>query len=363
MKFLHVIHSVNPAGGGPIEGIKVQASLDAPEESWARDFSLPLQALGPSSPGYGYSARLVPWLREARSRFDAVIGNGLWQYGNLAIWRALRHSSTPYYIFPHGMLDPWFKRRYPLKHLKKWLYWPWAEYRVLRDARAVLFTCEEERTRARESFWLYRCRERVVGFGSAEPTGDPEAQREAFLQRWPELRGRRLLLYLGRIHEKKGCRELIEAYTQEGESPLHLVMAGPNDNPYAQSLMAQSPGVTWTGMLSDDLKWGAFRAAEAFVLPSHQENFGVAVAEALACGVPVLISDKVNVWREVESHRAGLVENDDLAGIMRLLGRWAALTQNERAEMILCARKCYEQAFASELMVEKLCRLPSEAAS
>ena len=76
--------------------------------------------------------------------FDAVIINGLWQYHSFGAWRALRGTATPYYVFPHGMLDPWFKRSFPLKHLKKWLYWPWAEYRVLRDARAVIFTCEAE---------------------------------------------------------------------------------------------------------------------------------------------------------------------------------------------------------------------------
>src|SRR5262249_24621381 len=82
--------------------------------------------------------------------------------------------------FTHGMLDPWFKRRYPLKHLKKWLYWPWAEYRVLRDARAVLFTCEDERRLASRSFWLYRAHERVVGYGIAPPGGGPEAERQGF---------------------------------------------------------------------------------------------------------------------------------------------------------------------------------------
>ena len=78
------------------------------------------------------------------------------------------------------MLDPWFKKQYPLKHLKKWMYWPWAEYRVLRDAQAVLFTCEEERVLARESFWLYRCNEVVVSYGTAKPKGDPEVELQEF---------------------------------------------------------------------------------------------------------------------------------------------------------------------------------------
>jgi hypothetical protein len=98
---------------------------------------------------------------------------------------ALRGIGQHYFVFPHGMLDPWFKRTYPFKHLKKWLYWPWAEYRVLRDAQAVLFTCEEEKRLARESFWLYRCNERVVTLGIARPSGDTTAQRELFLAAIP----------------------------------------------------------------------------------------------------------------------------------------------------------------------------------
>jgi glycosyltransferase involved in cell wall biosynthesis len=105
------------------------------------------------------------------------------------------------------------------------------------------------------------------------------------------------------MHEKKGCRELLEAFRQvltaaNASQDLHLVMAGPADSAYGRQLkeavirLGLADRVTWTGMLSGDLKWGAFHAAEAFILPSHQENFGIAVAEALACGVPVLISEQ-----------------------------------------------------------------------
>src|SRR6266481_4864459 len=107
----------------------------------------------------------------------------------------------------------WFKRAYPLKHLKKWLYWPWAEYRVLRNASAVCFTCEEERKLARQSFWLYRCNEKVVAFGTAAPGGDAQAQKRLFLSHYMELQGRRFILFLGRIHPKKGCDLVIRAFT------------------------------------------------------------------------------------------------------------------------------------------------------
>src|SRR5206468_2813608 len=121
----------------------------------------------------------------------------------LGVWWALHNTTTPYFVYTHGMMGPWFKRTYPLKHYKKWLYWFWADYRVLRDAAAVLFTCEEERRLARQSFWLYRCDECVVSYGTAGPSGDRDAQHALFTAQFPELRGKRVLVFLGRIHVVK----------------------------------------------------------------------------------------------------------------------------------------------------------------
>ena len=239
MRILHSTRSVNPDGGGVVEAVKQFAlahqrqghtvevvSLDAPGSPWVRDFPLPIHAFGPGRGKYGYSAQLVPWLKMNRERFDTVIVDGLWQYNVFGVWRACVGTATPYFVFPHGMLDPWFKRTYPLKHLKKWLYWPWAEYRVLRDARAVFFTCEEEKRLARESFWLYRANETVASLGLAEPPGDPATQRALFLQKFPNLREKRLLLFLGRLHVKKGCDLLIEAFAAVAKKnpALHLVV-------------------------------------------------------------------------------------------------------------------------------------------
>ena len=375
MKLLHVISSVNPAGGGPIEGIKQLhralsalghsteiASLDAPGESFLIDFPMNVFPLGPSHLHYGYAGRAVPWLLANAGKYDAVIVNGLWQYGSLAAWRALAGSQVPYFVFTHGMLDPWFKHQYPLKHLKKWLYWPWAEYRVLRDARAVIFTCEEERLLARESFWLYRANEAVTSYGTDAPPAKSDELTTTFLDAFPECRDRRLLLFLSRIHEKKGCDLLIEAFAQvANEQPaLHLVMAGPDQTGWAQELKARARElgldgrITWTGMLEGDRKWGAFHACEAFCLPSHQENFGIVVAEALGCGKPVLISNKVNIWREIEADGAGLVHSDDLDGTVRSLRRFLGADANDRAAMSKRALDSFNSRFRIQKAAQRL---------
>jgi glycosyltransferase involved in cell wall biosynthesis len=372
MKLLHVIASIRAAGGGPAEAVRSLSaihqrdghsvevvSLDDPTDAEVRNFPLCLHALGPARNTYSFAPAFVPWLRQNHARYDAVIINGLWQYHSFGAWRALRGTATPYYVFPHGMLDPWFKRSFPLKHVKKWLYWPWTDYRVLRDARAVLFTCEEEKRLAPKSFALYRAHPVVTGLGTASP---PDADATAFLDRHPELEGKRILLFMGRLHPKKGCDLLLEAFaaTMANDPEWRLVFAGPDAFNWQKTLVARAQTlgiadrIVWTGMLRDSMKWSALAAAEVFALPSHQENFGIAVAESLACGVPVLISREVNIWREIESANAGFVAPDTVAGIISLLTRWQQLPEAERRTMQRNARQCFQQHFDIEQSAARL---------
>jgi len=296
------------------------------------------------------------------------------------------------------MLDSTFARLYPLKHIKKQLYWWWREGCALREAAAVCFTSEEERQRARGTFCPYSVNERVVAYGTAKPPSEPEWRetiRAAFLEKFPELRERGFLLFLGRLHHKKGLHELIEGFAKflEAQRTQHqingsvaptLVIAGPCSEPkllrafmrHAERLglaqlnlrededgksgipetvvSAESSPLIWLPMLGDDLKWGALLASEAFVLSSHQENFGIAVAEALACGRPVLISDKVNIWREIAEARAGLVASDTVEGVVDLLTRWATLGPDARAGMGMAAAGCFDKNFEISRAAESL---------
>ncbi|HXF07852.1 MAG TPA: glycosyltransferase [Candidatus Acidoferrales bacterium] len=376
LRILHLIPSLDPAGGGPAQGVRnitacygalgavpTIASLDAPDAPWLDLGHVRAIGLGPGRGGtFSYAPRLLPWLHAQAGSFDAAVVHGLWQYPGVAARRALRAAGVPYFVYPHGMLDPWFRHEYPLKHVKKCLYWWLAQHAVLRDAAAVLFTCEEERRLARESFWPYRVREAVVNYGTTLPADVRPEQRDAFLGAFPALRGQRLLLFLGRIHEKKGCDLLIDAFADAAgrEGALHLVMAGPDQTGWQADLQRRATDrgvagrITWTGMLTGDLKWGALQAAEAFVLPSHQENFGIAVAEALAVGTPVLISDKVNIWREIDADGAGLVAPDTRDGTASLLQRWLDMTPDARRQMGERARECFAQRFEMRRAVENL---------
>ncbi|MDR3368615.1 glycosyltransferase [Rhodoferax sp.] len=376
MKILQVIGGLNPESGGPVEGLTQQGivmvshghdvqtlCLDAPGSPVdERLHSSAVYQLGPSYLGYGFAPRLEPWLREHGAKYDVIIIHGMWMYHGYCVAKVARQLGLRYVIFLHGMLDPWFARRYPLKHLKKWLYWPWAEYRVLRDARLVLFTTAEEQVLARQSFWLYKVRERLVGYGIKSPDVEPALARASFIEQFPHLEGKRNLLYLSRIHPKKGCDLLMNAFAKaaEADPALHLIMAGPGEASLVEALKHQAlqlgvaHRVTFTGMIKGAVKWGAYDVADAFVLSSHQENFGIVVAEALAWGVPVLTTYQVNIWREIQDASAGIIHADTQAGADQLLADWLALSSEQQSNMRTNAKACFAKHFEIENVTQNL---------
>jgi len=381
LKILQMVQTLDPSGGGVAaavfglnrglarRGHKIEVvALDDPEAPWLLDVGLPVHALGAGLTSYRYSARLLPWLKKHGGDYDRVMVNGIWQYLSFAAWRRFASSPIPYFVFPHGMLDPWFKETFPLKHLKKWLYWPWADYRVLRDAAAVIFTSEEERLLARKSFWLYQAREQVSPMGVEVPAPPPPQSQEKFFEHYPELRNTRTLLFLGRLHPKKGCDILIDAFAHATDNSVSLMLAGPNQIGWQKDLEQQAERlgvkqrVIFAGMLQGEMKQAALAVADAFILPSHQENFGMAVVEALAAGLPALISNRINIWREIDQNRAGYVESDDFSGTTRLLNRWMAAPASVRNGMRANARRCFERRFQIDKAVDSLLDILNEPA-
>jgi glycosyltransferase involved in cell wall biosynthesis len=356
VRILHIIHSVDPAGGGPVEGLIRQCqalpecrcevvTLDPPDAAVLKDFPLPVHALGVGAhrgrlSRFGYTPRLVPWLKAHAGDYDIAVVNGLWNYASAGSSRILPGLGLPYVVYPHGMMDPWFRKAHPAKHWLKQVFWTLFDGRLMQNARAALFTCEEEMILARGQFRGHPYRERVAryGCGAASDAAGPPALDRPYL------------LFLGRLHPKKGCDLLIRAYAAAGPD-FDLVMAGPDQVGWAGELkaLARRLGVAdcihWPGLLTGPAKWGALRSAEAFILPSHQDSFGVAVGEALGCGTPVLITEKVNIWREVKAAGAGLVDDDSVAGVERMLRSYLALGPAEREAMRTASRACFAEHF------------------
>ena len=336
-------------------GVEIEVlSQDAPDAPYLASYPFPVHALGPATSVYGRNPEIDKWLSAHVSGFDGIVVEGLWQYNGPAVRRAARAAGRPYAVFTHGMLDPWFQKKYPAKYAKKFIYWLLTQYAVLRDAHRVLFTTELEQQGAplslRPNPWSGGGGPR----GTTRPAGEPLQQREAFYAACPRARDRRCLLFLGRIHEKKGCDLLVEAFAAiAGAYPdLDLIMAGPDQTGLQAKLVEATrrrsiaERVHWPGMLQGDAKWGAFYASEAFILPSHQENFGIAIAEAIACARPVLISNKINIWHYVTEDGVGFVEEDTVEGTERLLRSWLTLSPSEKQATIERTGPCFEKRFS-----------------
>jgi len=387
MKVLHVIAEMDPVHGGVCQAVRtiIQSmahsgiqhevvSLDDPTAAFLNKDPFKVHALGRARNPWAYSSNLNSWLEQNIDNYNSVIVHGLWLYPSYAVFKVLssrkKLKRPQFSVMPHGMLDPYFQQAKgrKLKALRNWIFWKFIENKVVNDADFLLFTCEEERRLASISFNPYRPKKEIIlGLGVESPPAHTSTMDNDFYERRPELAGQSFFLFLSRIHEKKGLKELIPAYeklvrlnNESCTTTPALVIAGPGlDTDFAEDLKKEVNAnsnlikkVFFTGMLTGNEKWGAFYNSDVFVLPSHQENFGIAVAEALACSKPVLISNQINIWREIKTEKAGLVEDDNLEGTFILLKAWLSLTTFEKIHFSKNALNCYRKHYAIPALAE-----------
>lgn len=267
------------------------------------------------------------------------------------------------YVMPHGMLDPYFQRAKSrkFKAIRNWVFWKFIENKVINGADGLLFTCEQELRLARKNFKPYNPRiELNIGYGIQLPPGAEDINKQLFYRKNPGIAGKHYWLFLSRIHPKKGIDILLKAYLKLKEVYQEipdLVVAGPGlDTSFGRSLQKKITGnsIHFSGMLQGEAKWGAFHGCEAFILPSHQENFGIAVVEALACARPVLISNQVNIWREVERGNAGFICEDTDSGVYTMLQNWISQPEERKATMAKNALSIFNKNYNIEKAALKM---------
>lgn len=293
--------------------------------SGLRDTGIKVRLVGPTLD------RKINWhpgiekaLREACvTRPDAIHIHGLWEEIQHQAGRVARALNIPYIIRPCGMLDPWSLSQ---GRLHKRLYRRLRLNKLIRGAAAMHFTTDIERDLAQPT---------CAGIPSiVEPNGinlsefaDPLPHGE-FRARHPEIQQKPLVLFLSRIHSKKGLDLLIPAFARLKTTDAQLVIAGPDHDGYQREIetLAERAGVHdrvhFLGMLIGRVKIAALTDADLLVLPSRQENFANVVIEALAVGTPVVISDQVNLAPVIKSARVGAVVPLDLTAIAAELDRW-----------------------------------------
>lgn len=359
MRILRIISTMNTSYGGPCQGIRnsipSQAKLgvenevvcfDSPNAMHSAEDSFTVHNVGPAKGPYSYCPKFKKWLQRNINRFDAIIIHGLWlynSYGTYSFWFHLKEKGVKVpslFLMPHGMLDPYFQgaKERRLKAIRNSIFWFLIEKKVVNGVDGLFFTCEEELVLARETFTPYAPKAELnVGYGIKIPPVFKQAFKKEFHSKCPDLKNNSYYLFLSRINPKKGLDILIRAYLKlqsRRKNIPHLVIAGPGlDTHYGLNirLLGEHPSIHFTGMLKGDAKWGAIYGCNAFVLPSHQENFGIAIVEALGCGKPVLISDQVNIWREIKNGNGGLISNDNEEEVYKMLVDWIEIPSEEQA--------------------------------
>jgi glycosyltransferase involved in cell wall biosynthesis len=291
--------------------------------------------------GWQFSPRMSRALKENLRAFDMVYMIGVWNYPFLAAARYCLRYHKPYIVSPRGLLYPYGVGR---KRWKKFLYYHLIIKEMLKRARGIHYTTEDELEACHASLGL-------KGGGFVVPNGiepaefDDLPRSEEFKNRYPVLRGKKIMLFLGRIDRKKGLELLIGAYRRiAGErDDVHLVIVGDDNGPYAKRLKGWiardglTERATFTGILTGRDKLASYTASDVFILPSYSENFGMAAVEAMACGVAVVLSEAVGISREVRRNDAAVVvkcqedsvyrgikailDNDGLRGKLSSIGR------------------------------------------
>lgn len=373
---------MNPKSGGVCQGIRncvpeqikngienEVLSFDAADDEFLSRNNFKIHAIGPAMGPYAYCSKLNDWLSENIGRFDVAIIHGLWlynSYGTYKFWKRYKKQNKKVpklFIMPHGMLDPYFQtaKSRRLKAVRNWFFWNLLEKKVVNGADGLLFTCEQELLLAKDTFRFYKPKSELnAGFGIPEPPAKNLKSFWTFTKKCPNTVRQSYWLFLSRIHPKKGVDLLIKAYLRLKQERINipdLVIAGPGlETPFGREIqkMAKDPSIHFPGMLEGKAKWAAFHYCNAFVLPSHQENFGIAIVEAMSCSKPVLITKKINIWREIAAGNGGIISEDTEDGIYKMLNTWINLPKKKKDEIGANALNVFRNQFAIEKVALKL---------
>lgn len=321
---LHVVASINPAVGGPAQSVPNLLETLPEQHISVRLLCLnyeehgPLPLLSPkiltairpnilTRPLRGWSPSLALAIEREAHRASIVHNHGLWMFPNHYAARSAARKQKPYIVSPRGMLGSWALAN---SAFKKRLVWHLHEHSDLNSAFAFHATSGQEADAIRLAGFTQPI---AVIPNGINPTSPHPSCKKIIEKSFPELKGKRLALFMSRIHPKKGLLELVEAWSrlpEENQKDWLLLLVGPDLSNYRPVIEA---AIRSTGMgkriylhppVSGSLKESLLEHAELFILPSHEENFGIVVAEALAHGTPV-ITTHGTPWEILNHNKCG----------------------------------------------------------
>jgi glycosyltransferase involved in cell wall biosynthesis len=373
-KILRIINSLNPKYGGPAvaiidssvelinNGHEVDILTNDPENSnFHKIKKIKVINLGSGIGNYSFNYKLFLWLIKNKNKYDNFIIHGIWEFHTLIARILLKKK---YFVFIHGQLDPFFEKQF-FKKIKKKIYWFLFEKKNLIFSKSILLTTQEEKRLLNKTYVnTDKIKKKVIGYGIKKKILNIKKLKSDFLKNYPLLKKKFFFLYLGRFHEKKGCDILIESIDQLSKKNINvnLLMVGP-DNDYKNYLKKivkkkrLHKQIIWSKALSGNLKWGAILSSRAMVLASHGENFGVSIAESLSCSKPVIITNKVNIYKSIKNFNAGIVSKNNSSSFEKSISSFLKMNSFELKKMSINANKCFNQNFNISVNIKILEKL------
>ena len=375
MKILHIIPDLAPDSGGPVSAVfgmaKAQSLMGHSVTVVATHYGRPelpslkqvdFHLYSCDFPRWRWSSQLKESLYFHVHDANIVHIHTLWSFPVLAGVDACVQLNKPYILRPCGMLDPWSLSQ------KRWFkkLYLFCFQRIISKAAAVHFTSEQERMNSAPYVKGIRSFVSPLGVSFDDYENLPDA--EAFRKRFPELGEDLLVLFLSRLHYKKQPEVVIRAFWKIATTTPHilLVVAGPCNKNYVRQLkylvnqLGLNNKVLFTGMLSGLAKQEVLSAASIFVLPSLHENFGISVVEATAAGLPVIISDRINLADDISLAQAGLVcppTLEELTQAMHQLIQDPVLCERMGRNGKKLARDKFDWPFVAECLIDEYDRI------
>ena len=308
---------------------------------------------------YKFSIDLLNWLWKNASSYDIAHIHALFSPVSTFAATCCRWRNLPYLMRPLGTLDPADLQK---KKQAKQVYAALLEKPNLAGAAAIHFTSKQE-SEVSERFGT-QTPDVVIPLGVTPPTlPDRAVAQSAIRQQFNIPPERSIVLFMSRIDPKKGFDLLLPALEQlseQGQS-FHFLLCGanPQDRAYEANIHQQIESSVWadratiSGFVSGDLKTQILSAADVFVLPSYYENFGIAVAEAMASGIPVVISDQVHIWPVIAASQAGWVVPTQTEALVDALSE-AVSDERERGRRGENARRCAIENYSWGAIAQKV---------
>jgi glycosyltransferase involved in cell wall biosynthesis len=312
------------------------------------------------SEAFKYSGQLARWLDHHVADYDLVHIHAVFSHACLAAAGASRRSRVPYVVRPLGTLDPWSLKQKPVR---KQLLWHAGVKRMLNGAAAIHYTTAAEQTLAEGALGLRRGVVIPLGVDEELFARPPASEEDRPFGAAP------YVLVVGRLHPKKRLELLVDVFLELTSTTefrqWRLVVAGDGDVGYVaglKRLVRQRGGeekILFPGWLGGIDKARALRGAALLALLSSQENFGIVVAEALACGTPVLVSCHVNLADEISTANAGWVVPLDHAAVLATLSE-ALRDERERRQRGAAGRQLASAQFRWPAVAAELSRVYGE---